>query len=165
MIRIVVISFFLVLFSTLLFGQSSIDSNFIYKTAIVPTDTVGEVVIFQQENVQSLLDKKIEVNKAKPYQMGYRLQIMSVTGANSRDKVNMEKAKILMEHKDVKVYIVYNSPYFKVRLGDFRTKLDAVHYLQEIIKTYPQAFVVRDKVNIPYIIEEKLGENNSNKIE
>ncbi len=155
MIRTLYIVVLLVFIVNSSFSQEKIDSNFIYTVAIAPNDTLGAIAIFQEENIQSLLEKKIKVNEARPYQFGYRLQIMSLTGANSRDDVNMEKAKILMKYDNVEVYIVYNSPYFKLRIGDFRTELEAVHYLQAITKDYPQAFVVKDKVNIPYDIEKQ----------
>ena len=135
-------------------AQNTIDSSFIYMPAEKGTDTAGKVLILQDYKIESLLNKKLAVNEARPAQPGYRIQIMSVTGANSRDKVNVEKAKILMNFDDVRVYVVYNAPYFKVRLGDFRTKLDAVQFLNSISNEYPQAFVVKDKVNIPYIIEK-----------
>jgi len=157
MIRFFLISVVLLIGLTSI-SQNTIDSSFIYSPAQKSTDTAGEVVLIQDYKIESLLEKKLAVNEARPAQFGYRIQIISVTGANSRDKVNVEKAKILMDYKDVRVYVVYNAPYFKVRLGDFRTKLNAVQFLNTISDKYPQAFVVKDKVNIPYIIENSDSE-------
>ena len=157
MIRFFLISVVLLIGLTSI-SQNTIDSSFIYSPAQKSTDTAGEVVLIQDYKIESLLEKKLAVNEARPAQFGYRIQIISVTGANSRDKVNVEKAKILRDYKDVRVYVVYNAPYFKVRLGDFRTKLNAVQFLNTISDKYPQAFVVKDKVNIPYIIENSDSE-------
>ena len=157
MIRLFLISVVLLIGLTSI-SQNTIDSSFIYSPAQKSTDTAGEVVLIQDYKIELLLEKKLAVNEARPAQFGYRIQIISVTGANSRDKVNVEKAKILMDYKDVRVYVVYNAPYFKVRLGDFRTKLNAVQFLNTISDKYPQAFVVKDKVNIPYIIENSDSE-------
>ncbi len=158
MIRFFLISVVLLIGLTSI-SQNTIDSSFIYSPAKKGTDTAGEVVLIQDYKIESLLEKKLAVNEARPALFGYRIQIMSVTGANSRDKVNVEKAKILMDYKEVRVYVVYNAPYFKVRLGDFRTKLNAVQFLNTISDNYPQAFVVKDKVNIPYILENNDSED------
>ena len=143
-------------FNLTLLSQHTIDSSFIYKSVEETIDTVGKINVVQSAAIKSLLSKKTIINEAKPLQKGFRIQIMSVTGANSRDKANMEKAKFLMEFDDIRVYIVYQEPYFKVRLGDFRTKLNALKYQQEIFVDYPQAFIVSDKVNIPYVKKDQV---------
>jgi len=165
MIRLLSIFLFSIIAISFSFGQNSIDSSFIFVPAQKSGDTIGNIRIIQDPSIESLLHKKVVVNEARPAQYGYRVQIMSVTGAHSRDKVNMEKAKILSEYKDARVYIVYNAPYFKVRLGDFRTKLDAVHYLDIINDTYPQAFIVKDKVNIPFIDDDESFQGSAENIE
>lgn len=148
-----------------LFAQQEIDTNYIYKpnannldTSIVSTDTLGSVTYKMDAAIVSILNKKVIVNESKPKIKGYRIQIFSVAGVNSTDKANKERAKFLMEYPDYQIYIVYNTPYFKVRIGDLRTKLEAYHLLQSILKDYPFAFVVVDEVNIPL----QLGDGNKN---
>ena len=142
------------------FSQQEIDSSFIFVPVQSIDDTIGLLEIKQDPKIASLLFKKVEVNKANVSQQGYRIQIMSVTGANSRDKANMAKAEFLMDFEDIEIYIVYQAPYFKVRLGDFRTKLDAFNYLQNILEIYPHGFVLSDKVNIPLLKKEENDELN-----
>lgn len=154
------VTFIFILTTTISFSQQEIDSSFIFKPVQSIGDTLGSLEIEQDSKIASLLFKKVEVNKVHLGQQGYRIQIMSVTGANSSDKANMAIAEFLSEFDDIEVYIVYQAPYFKVRLGDFRTKLDAFNYLQSILEVYPQAFVVSDKVNIPLIKQEENEELN-----
>ncbi len=151
----------ILLFSALVsFGQEEIDSSFIFNPIQSLDDTLGSLEIKQDPKIASLLFKKVEVNKSNSSQQGYRIQIMSAAGANSRDKANMAKAEFLTEFDDVEIYIVYKSPDFKVRLGDFRTKLDAFNYLQNIIEVYPHAFILSDNVNIPLLKKEENEELN-----
>ena len=144
---IVIISFF---FTFNIYSQN-IDSSFIYSPAESFTDTIGRVDYIQSEAISSIMNKSIIVNEANPLISGYRIQIYSVSGVNSKDKVNKEKAEFLLKDIKTVAYIVYQSPYFKLRIGDYRTKLEAYHYLQEIIEDYPFAFVVKDEINNPYI--------------
>lgn len=43
-------------------------------------------------------------------------------------------------------YVEYEQPYYKLRLGDFKTRLEATYYLQQVITLYPGAFIVKDKI-------------------
>jgi len=106
--------------------------------------------------IASLLSKKVIVNESKPLVSGYRIQIFSVSGVNSTDKANKERAEFLTDYPDIPIYIVYSTPDFKVRIGDFRTKLEAYFLLQSILEDYPFAFVVSDEVNIPTVPEDAI---------
>ena len=106
----------------------------------------SSVNIHQSDAISRLLVKHIQVNKYHPWVEGYRIQLYSISGVNSRDKANAFMAKFLLRHKNEEVYIVYHSPYYKVRLGDFRAKIEALSYLQTIKKEYPSGFVVVDKI-------------------
>jgi fatty acid-binding protein DegV len=104
------------------------------------------VVIHQEPAIAKLVEKHKVISKNFPKTDGYRVQIFSVSGVNSRNRANQMKEEFLKKFPDDDVYIVYHSPSYKVRLGDFRTKLDALRYLQTIKAEYPFAFVVVDKI-------------------
>ncbi len=140
-------------------AQEDINTNFLYKRNNYITDTLGMVVYHQSEQIESILKKNIVVNKTKKSFRGYRIQILSVSGVNSKDKANKEKAELLMDYPGIHVYVVYNSPYFKVRIGDFISKLDALYFMQSILKDYPFAFVVADDINYPYIEKDQIDKN------
>ena len=46
-------------------------------------------------------------------------------------------------------YLIFQEPYYKVRIGDYRTKMEAEKFLNEIEQDYPNAFVVQDEINFP----------------
>jgi len=141
-------------------NAQEIDSAYIYMPAEKVADTIGHIHYHQSAAISSIMKKNIKVNEAKPKVSGYRIQVFSVSGVNSKDKVNKEKAEYLLKNKDANIYIVYQSPYFKLRIGDYRDKLEAQYHLQEIIKDYPFAFTVKDEVNIPKVKSE--NDDNSN---
>lgn len=107
--------------------------------------------IKQSPEVKELVEKHKKVNEANYEFDGWRVQIFSAGGTNSKDKANLAKAEFLSKYPDTKVYIVFNAPYFKVRLGNFRTKIEALHFIEEIKKDYPFAFAVIDKIEPPEI--------------
>lgn len=110
----------------------------------------GDVVVHQSDAISRLLQKHLQVNEYHPWVEGYRVQLFSVSGVNSRDKANALKAKYLIRHPKADVYVVYHAPYYKVRLGNFRTKIEALAYLQTISKDYPSGFVVVDRIKFDF---------------
>ena len=77
---------------------------------------------------------------------GYRVQIHY---GNNRTKATEIKAEFLLTHPDISAYLIYQQPNFKVRLGDFKTRLQAQELLDKIIDDYPASFIVRDEVRLP----------------
>ena len=62
-----------------------------------------------------------------------------------------QKVKFLSKYPDYAVHIKYDAPNFKVRIGDFRTKNEALKLLKDIDRSYPMAFIVPDKINFPLL--------------
>ena len=77
---------------------------------------------------------------------GYRIQLISLSGTNS--KAIVEKMQIDFNNKfpEVEAYVTYFEPNFRLRVGDFRTKLEAYHVYQMINFSFPGAFIIKDKI-------------------
>lgn len=131
---------------------------FVFQQTINAQDSVSYVKIHQDKKIDKLLFKHIQINESYPWTDGYRVQLFSVSGANSRDKANRFKAEFLIKNPKAIVYVVYQAPYYKVRVGDFRTEINALSYLQEIKKKYPAGFVVKDQIRFT---DEKDDEEES----
>ena len=77
---------------------------------------------------------------------GYRIQIVAVTGANSKSTAENERAAFLNHFPEIPAYLSYMEPYFRIRVGNFYTRLDAYRTLQDILYIYPNAYIVPDKI-------------------
>ena len=105
--------------------------------------------IIQDKRVNELILKHVLINEAKDGKMqGYRVQIHF---GPERAKALDVKTKFTTEYKDVPSYLSVEMPYFKIRVGDFRTKLEAYKLLQEISGDFPGAFIVSDDIELPKI--------------
>ncbi len=107
----------------------------------------GSVVI-KGENIylDSLIDKNIEINKQKKTIEGFRIQLFS---GNERNNANNIKTKFLRLYREQKAYITYQQPYFKIRVGDFRTKLEAKIFYNKIKVEFEECIIISDKINLP----------------
>lgn len=92
-----------------------------------------------------LLEKNLEKSDKTDKVPGFRIQIIS---SNSKSDVMKERDKVVKDFKHVKDYVTYDQPYYKLRMGDFRTRLEALKFLEEIAPLYPSAFLVKDEVKI-----------------
>ncbi len=80
---------------------------------------------------------------------GFRVHLFMDSGNRARLNTQHEQADFEEKHPEVPAYIVYEEPYFKLRVGDFRTRLDARRFLEKIRRDYPAAYIVVDQINFP----------------
>lgn len=78
---------------------------------------------------------------------GFRVQLTSESGQGSQARANEVKARFMNAHKDIDVYLVWEAPNFKIRVGDFRTKFEAAMLWKRLQADFPNSYVVEDKIN------------------
>jgi hypothetical protein len=78
--------------------------------------------------------------------IGYRVQIFS--GSNRKDAFSAQ-ARLQDEYPELRTYIIYHEPNFKVRAGDFRTRLEAEKLMQELKPSFSSLFIISEKINPP----------------
>lgn len=123
----------------------------------------GEVLVVKDPMIDSLIDKRIELNlksaaiapgsastgrpgRAIVSQMGYRVQIFY--GSDRREVFN-QQAKFNSNFPELNTYITYKQPNYYLRVGDFRTRLEAQRLLNELRPMFPTLFIFREKINAP----------------
>jgi hypothetical protein len=81
---------------------------------------------------------------------GYRIQIYRSSNRNAREESNKVMAEFINEFPDIPSTLDYAKPaYFMVRVGNFRTKLEASKSLYLIRKKYPNAYPVPCLIKFP----------------
>lgn len=101
----------------------------------------GRVEITGDVQVSELVKKHIDFNERMRTVPGYRVQIAALSGPNSRNQAFELKAKFKEEYPEFEVYIVFTEPNFRVKVGDFTSKLDAFVLMQRIKDRYPGTIV------------------------
>ncbi|MCX6247183.1 MAG: SPOR domain-containing protein [Bacteroidetes bacterium] len=111
----------------------------------------GQIQIVQDERVDLLVSKHVQINQNRNGMEGYRIQIFFDSGNNSKTKAQSINEGFKAKYPDVGAYLSFKSPNYKVRVGDFRTRLDAQRFLNEIIDEYPNAWIIADRINLPKV--------------
>jgi len=117
---------------------------------------IGKVdIIVSDSRVTSLVAKHIAFNEVRGSIKGFRIQIFFDSGNNSKSKAISAMNEFKSKHSKVGAYLMFQEPNYKVRVGDFRTRMDAQRFLHEITEDYPNAFVVKDnEINYPDVDQE-----------
>jgi hypothetical protein len=97
----------------------------------------GEVTITKDPKIDKLLTYQKEINQETDNENRLKIQIFN---GNLR---NAEKTKSKFERKyeDIPANIKFETPNYKVWIGNFRTSLEAERYLVEVKETFPNAFI------------------------
>ena len=104
-----------------------------------------------EPKIKQLQNKYVELNKLKQSSSGYRIQIHF---GNEREKAKDIKTKFLQSFPEIPAYDSYQSPNFRVRVGDYRSKLEAAKYLKQISTAFPSSFIVTDNIKYPKLTIE-----------
>jgi hypothetical protein len=83
---------------------------------------------------------------AKSKSKGFRVQLLSLNGPQAKDEAQRAKTLFQRSWPDHAAYMIWDSPNWKLRVGDFRTRLDATLFWKQVHIQFPQAYVVMDEV-------------------
>ena len=114
----------------------------------------GLVRIFKDPRLDLLIKKQIEVNEfttrsSRRLIAGYRLLV-----ANTKNRQEAINAKALLYDKfpDLKSYLWHQSPYYKLKVGNFKTKEDAEAFSTKLNPFFPKGiFVMNDEIDTYFI--------------
>ena len=92
--------------------------------------------------ITMMMEKFIEINKAKNNIDGWRIQILATT-----DRRRLESVRQTFQYRypNIPVDWVHNKPYYKLRAGAFSSKLEALRLKYILEEDYPGTYPVRDK--------------------
>ncbi|MHC1703889.1 MAG: SPOR domain-containing protein [Tenuifilaceae bacterium] len=109
----------------------------------------GKVTITQDQEIEHLFNRYVLKNARQPGMNGYRIRIYLDLGQKSRKKSEEIVTEFYEKYPGINVYRTYTSPYYKVSVGDFRTKDNALKLYHQLLKEYPKAFIVPEWINFP----------------
>lgn len=112
----------------------------------LPIKAFSQSFSSQNDAVNELMEKHIALGKARNAMPGYRVQIFF---GDNREEANAIKSDFLRIHPNMGAYMVYQQPNFKIRVGDFKTRMSAMELLSEVQTRFPMAFIVKDFVKLP----------------
>jgi hypothetical protein len=115
---------------------------------------LDELTINQDSRLKKMLRWHVENNRKRDGMDGYRVEIFFSSALNAKDQALKKKKEFLSKYPDYNVHVKFTAPNFRVRVGDFRTKNEALKLHKQIQKDYPGAFIVPDIIDFPLLKSE-----------
>ena len=117
-----------------------------HKTA----DTTS-VIVHKDPRIDLLVKKQIQINEetsreARRIGKGYRLLVINTT---KRDEAAAAKTTVYNFFPELKSYLLYQAPYFKLKVGNFKDRKEAEDYRERLQKYFPKGvFIMNDTIEL-----------------
>lgn len=108
----------------------------------------GDVKIHQSQAIVDAMKQHIRSNPDRTI-TGYRVRIFFDNSKTARNESESIQRAFRSAWPGIPVYRNYQNPFFRVAAGDFRTKSEALEFLQKVKGTYPASLVVKEDINFP----------------
>lgn len=141
-------------------GYVLVDSLIYIPTAGVDSTLAGrdifdliEPSVQQSDRVRAGMEKHISANREKVIH-GYRVRIFFDNKQDARTASEQVVNRFRQNYPGITVYRSYTAPFFKVTVGDCRTRSEAMQLLQTVRGEWPSAFVIKETIAYPPVDKE-----------
>lgn len=119
-------------------------------------DLLARLMDPREEGVKIVADSLLVVNYYKHITRnkeisgvpGYRIRIFSDSGVGAKEEQQRVRARFLSLYPGIDAYYHYDEPFFKVYVGDCRTRSEALKLYDRVKKNFPNPILVEDYINL-----------------
>lgn len=122
---------------------------FVATASISFAQSNGSVNVSQDDRIESLISKQRQLYKLDSTFSGYRIHIFMEIGNEALKHAEDVKKQFEKTFPDIPIYLTYAEPYFRLRAGDFRNRVEAEKCLRRIKPKFKEAFVTADMIYRP----------------
>ena len=127
-------------------GSTQVDSTLVGRSIM---SVLGSgVKVNQSQAMRNAFDSYVSNNASKKM-IGYRIRVFYDNGQNARNRSEAISRSISASYPGMGVYRTFESPNFKVCVGDFRTKNEALKVYHSLRSSYPTAIILKETINYP----------------
>ena len=129
-------------------GSAQVDSTLLGRNIL---SVLGSgVTVNQSRAMRTAFDNYVSNNASKKL-TGYRIRVYFENGQNARNRSEAVARTVAGRYPGLRVYRTFESPNFKVSVGDFRTRDEALRLFNELKVQYPSAFIIKENINYPLV--------------
>jgi hypothetical protein len=118
----------------------------IFNQIKAQTAKEGSLKIIQDNRVDKLVMIHSQFKTAHPEIEGFKIQIFMDSGNDAVDRAKMVVENFTLNFPEIPVELTYGAPYYRVRAGNFRNRVEAEGYLKKILPYFSQSFITKDKI-------------------
>jgi hypothetical protein len=123
-------------------------SNYSSNKEIIDTNAI---TINKDPRIDLLIKKQAQINEetsrdSRRSAKGFRLLVLNTI---KRDDAINAKTAIYKNFPELKAYLLYQSPYFKLKVGNFKTKDEAEDYRKKLNQYFPSGvYIMQDTIEV-----------------
>ena len=124
----------------------------LFSSCFAQTDSSGVgVVVHKDPRVDLLVKKQASINSVSKKSIGrtmrgYRLMVLNT---NKREDAIAAKTKVYTYFPELKAYLTYQAPFFRLKAGNFKTREEAEKYKKEMAPLFPKGvFILNDTIEV-----------------
>ncbi len=121
------------------------------QTEEISVPILDKLELNQDPRLEKMLKWQVGNNKKRDGMEGFRVEIFFSSAMNAKEQALNKKKEFLSKYPDYDVHVKFTAPNFRVRVGDFRTKNEALKLHKQIQNDYPGAFIVPDIIDFPLL--------------
>jgi hypothetical protein len=138
-------------------AAASLQAQEVERTAPVDSLLLGKniftvmgpgVKVVQSDEVRQAMTQYVGKNATKPIS-GYRIRVFYDNTPQARTRSEAIENALMEQYPEHKVYRSFESPNYKVLIGNFRSKDEALRIFNALKKTYPTAYIIKDNIEYP----------------
>ncbi|MBR1569885.1 MAG: SPOR domain-containing protein [Bacteroidales bacterium] len=127
-------------------GVARVDTTYVGKNIL---SVIGPLAhVSQSDPVRQALQKYISSNAEKKIS-GYRIRVFYNNDPSARSRSEAIVKTLEDQYPDISVYRTFESPNYKVTVGDFRTKDEALRIYNALKSSYPTSYIIKEYINYP----------------
>ncbi|MGY8931542.1 MAG: SPOR domain-containing protein [Flavobacteriales bacterium] len=96
-----------------------------------------------ESGIESLISKNEKIQKDNDGILGWRIQL---TFKSTKEEIKKTRKEFIKLYPNIPSYLTYDSPYYRICVGNFRTKLEALRLKNFIRKNYIEAYPVKKTI-------------------
>ena len=105
------------------------------------TLSAQNIHVDEEYDISRMMQRFVELNKMEVAVSGWRIQLVATS---DRRKLERDKEIFMRKYPNIPIDWQHAKPYYRLRAGAFKTKLEAIHVLHQLKRDYPSAFPAKD---------------------
>lgn len=135
---------------TISFQRPPLADSSLVGTTIFQFVEGKDITVTQPREMNEAYLKYMQANGERKIN-GYRIRLFFDNKQTARTESEELEKEFQLQFPQIPTYRSYTNPFFKVVVGDYRTKSDAIRELNKILPFYPKAIVVKENIWFPAI--------------
>ncbi len=137
----IVFAFVLCFFVASAYSQGNTGATFFNKISNQGSSQ-GSLTIVQDPGIAKLVGIHMDASNRSKLIDGFRIQLYLGSNNNAKNEATQVKTRLLSLFPNERPHVIYEAPFWRVQVGDFRSKDEALSLYKKLKPEFPSCYAV-----------------------